>query len=177
MRREPAGSLPITFLRLLDPALLLLMWGCVCWAFGWRIACVAAVYWGTNYAAPFGWTGGGTLRQDWLACSVIGIALLRLCRTASAGCLLGLATLVPLSALGTGGFRSWSDFARNSRLHLDTPLANHVGLKTVLSYDREERTERARRVPGRAHGAMEAGTPRAKTRRLDLPIAPRAPAR
>jgi hypothetical protein len=79
----PADRVQIALLRLLDPLILLLMWSCVCWAFGWRIACVAAVYWGTNYAAPFGWTGGAILRQDWLACTVIGICLLRRRHSAS----------------------------------------------------------------------------------------------
>jgi hypothetical protein len=65
-------------------------------------------------------------------------------RRFAVGCLAALAALVPLSVLATGGLGSWLDFARNSRLQLDTPLANHVGLKTVLSYDHAQRTERAR---------------------------------
>jgi len=176
--------------RALDPLALLLMWGFVFWAFGWRIACVGAVYWGTNYAAPFGWTGGAILRQDWLAATVVGICLLRRDRPFAAGALLAfasllrifpglviagvalgalgsalkrrrvhitsaqrrfavgvaaaLALLVPLSALTTGSLESWIDFARNSRLQLDTPLANHAGLATVLAYDHENRSDQAR---------------------------------
>jgi hypothetical protein len=185
----PIGARQIALLRLLDPVLLIVMWGFVVHAFGWRIACVASVYWGTNYLAPFSWTGGSILRQDWLAALVIGICLLRRERPLAAGALLGIAALlrvfpllvpvgvalgalgrmwiqrrialypaqrrfaaglalavlaiVPLSAIATGGFGSWLEFVANSRVHLATPLANHVGLKTVLSYDRENRTERA----------------------------------
>jgi hypothetical protein len=36
------------------------------WAFGWRVAAVAAVFWGTNAAGNFYWTGGAFLRQDWV---------------------------------------------------------------------------------------------------------------
>jgi len=185
----PIGPRQILLLRLLDPLLLLVMWGFVVRAFGWRISCVAAIYWGTNYLAPFSWTGGSILRQDWLAALVIGICLLRRDRPLAAGVLLGIAALLrifpllvpvgvglaaagrmwhlrrialsaaqrrfaaglalaalvvlPLSAVSTGGLGSWLEFAANSRLHLATPLANHVGLKTVLSYDHEQRTERA----------------------------------
>lgn len=188
--RKPASAGRIAQLRLLDPAALLLMWGAAMWAFGWRISCVAAIYWGTNYTAPFGWTGGAILRQDWLAAVVIGICLLRRERPAAAGALFAVATLlrifpalviggvalgaagemlkhrrlrlaatqrrfaagtgvafallVPLSALTGGGFESWIDFARNSRLYLDTPLANHVGLKTLLAHDHAQRSEVAR---------------------------------
>jgi hypothetical protein len=185
----PIGARQLAGLRLLDPLLLLVMWGFVVHAFGWRIACVAAVFWGTNYLSPFSWTGGSILRQDWLAALGIGICLLRRERPLAAGVLLGIAALLrvfpllvpagvalaaaarmgrqrrialgpsqrrfaaglalafavvlPLSALATGGFGSWLDFAANSRLHLATPLANHVGLKTVLSYDHQQRTELA----------------------------------
>jgi hypothetical protein len=61
-------------------------------------------------------------------------------RTALGG-LLAVATLVPLSALVAGGFGAWPAFAANSRLHLDTPLVNHVGLRTALSHDPASRAE------------------------------------
>ena len=51
---------------------------------------------------------------------------------------------MPLSALTAGGFRAWLDFSDNSRVHLGTPLLNHVGLKTVLSYDHAGRERVAR---------------------------------
>jgi hypothetical protein len=57
------------------------------------------------------------------------------------GGLLAGATLLPLAALGTGGLGTWSDFAENSRVLLGTPLRNHVGLRTVLSYDHAARAQ------------------------------------
>jgi hypothetical protein len=186
----PLAAGRLLALSLLDPLLLTVMWGFVTWAFGWRVLCVALLYWGTNYTSHFGWTGGAFLRQDWLAASVIGICLMRRGRPAAsgfllatavllrifpvlllsgialkavlemarsrrlalsaahrrmvAGGLLALATLVPLSAVTAGGFRAWLDFSDNSRVHLGTPLLNHVGLKTVLSYDHAGRSRLTR---------------------------------
>jgi hypothetical protein len=185
----PASPAQLAWLRALDPLLLLLLGAGICWAFGWRIACVAAVWFGTNYASPYGWTGGSILRQDWLAATVLGICALRRERFVAGGALLAVATLlrlfpvfviggVALAALGrmlrardprllraerrfaagalgalalglglsawAGGASAWAEFADNSRVHLSTPLANHVGLRTVLSYDASMRTELAR---------------------------------
>lgn len=50
------------------------------------------------------------------------------------GGLLGLAVLLPLSVVGTGSLRAWSEFAENSRVLLETPLRNAMGLRTVLAY-------------------------------------------
>src|SRR5262249_43320345 len=47
------------------------------WAFGWRVCCVAAIFWGTQSSAPFYWTGGAFLRQDWLFYLVLSVCLLR----------------------------------------------------------------------------------------------------
>jgi hypothetical protein len=183
----PATPGRLLALALLDPVLLLVMWGCVAWAFGWRVLCVALLFWGTNHTAQFPWTGGSYLRQDWLAAAVAGIcclrrdrpvtggfllatsALLRLFpalllgglalqaaarmgrrrrwtlspahRRVALGALLALAIQLPLSALVAGGLGAWPAFVANSRLHLDTPLVNHVGLRTALSHDSASRAE------------------------------------
>ncbi|RIL00032.1 MAG: hypothetical protein DCC71_19320 [Proteobacteria bacterium] len=50
------------------------------------------------------------------------------------GCLLALATLVPLSVAATGR-DAWPGFVANSRKHLGTPLLNFVGWKSVVSFD------------------------------------------
>lgn len=177
----PLSAHQILALRLIDPVLLLAMWAAVAWGFGWRTAAVGAVFWGTNYVSPFGWTGGSILRQGWLAATVLGIVLLRRDRPVGAGVALTTATLLrifpgfavlgvglgmlgrwarerrvkpsprerrfaagcaatlvglgALSAVATGGVSTWEAFAANSRVHLSTPLANHVGLRTVLSHD------------------------------------------
>jgi len=181
----PATDARMRALALLDFALLAAMAAACAWAFGWRSTCVALVFFGTSYLAPFGWTGGGLLRQAWLAAAVGGICLLRRGLPASGGFLLGTSALlrlfpgllllavgiqgllalrrdgvwslprtplrtalgavaaalvlVPLSAWWTGGLDTWADFAENSRLHLDTPLRNHVGWATVVAFDPDAR--------------------------------------
>ena len=90
----PASTSQLRVLALLDPLLLLVMWACVGWAFGWRAMCVALLYWGTNYPARFSWVGGAYLRQDWLAMMTIGLCLLRRGRMASAGFMLTFSALL-----------------------------------------------------------------------------------
>jgi hypothetical protein len=90
----PGGAGALPWLTLVDPLLLLAMWGGVVWAFGWRSAAVAAAFWGTNGLAGFDWTGGALLRQDWLAALVLGIACLRRGRPALAGALLATSSLL-----------------------------------------------------------------------------------
>ena len=191
---------PLRALTLLDPLLQLSMWASFVWAFGWRAACVGLLFWGTNYFSPFTWTGGGILRQDWLAASVVGIALLKKGRPMAAGflltwaallrifpalilagvalkvlagfwerrsfalesshrrialgALLCLALAIPLSALTVGrgdsagsesrGLGVWLDFYENSRVHLSTPLRNHMGLQTLLAHDSASTSQKLR---------------------------------
>ena len=47
------------------------------WAFGWRVFAVAGVFWGCQSSAPFYWTGGAFLRQDWLFFLVLAACLAR----------------------------------------------------------------------------------------------------
>jgi hypothetical protein len=91
---RPLDDARLSTLLLIDPLLELALWGYVVWAFGWRAACVAALFWGTNLPAGFTWTGGAFLREGWLACSVIGLCLLRLGRPLPAGYLLATAALL-----------------------------------------------------------------------------------
>lgn len=181
----PVTDRSALLLALLDPILLLGGWWLVWRAFGWRAACVALVFWGTNFPGRFYWNGGSFLRMDWLAAAMAGAALLKLRRPRLAGAalvvsallrifpgalLLGFATaaawrlarerrwsavreevlvaqgalaavlvVVPLSLVAAGGFSSvrwtaWSEFARNSRKHLATPLTNNVGLGTAVAW-------------------------------------------
>ena len=186
----PASVTQLRLLWALDPLLLLVLWVAAAWGFGWRLAAIAAVYFGTNYLSPYNWTGGAILRQDWLAASVVGVALLRRERPAAGGAFIAWATLLRVfpgcllvgAALGaawrmararslrlrpaelrfaagaasvlaigfaasstaTGGPSRWLEFAERSRVQLATPLANHVGLVTALSYDPRARSELAR---------------------------------
>jgi hypothetical protein len=52
-----------------------------------------------------------------------------------AGGLAAAGLIVALSLVGHAGGRPWFDFVANSRLHLTTPLKNHVGLRTLIAYD------------------------------------------
>ena len=81
----PIGSFRIAALWWIDPVLLMAMWGVVWWAFGWRVMCVALVWWGTNYPARYNFTGGAFLRQDWLLLAVAGLAFARRGRMVAAG--------------------------------------------------------------------------------------------
>ncbi len=90
----PISDLQVRVLTLLDAGLLLVTWACVGWAFGWRVLCVALVFWGTNVASGYTWTGGSYLRQGWVSATLVGLALLRRDKGVAAGFLFGVATLL-----------------------------------------------------------------------------------
>ncbi|HXF96525.1 MAG TPA: hypothetical protein VNI61_10545, partial [Gemmatimonadales bacterium] len=112
----PASGPQVLLLTLLDPLLLAVLWAFLVWAFGWRLASVAAIYWGTSDLGAFAWVGGAYLRHDWLACLGVGLALLRGRRPLPAGFLLACASLLRLfPALALVGItvtvlhRAWSE--------------------------------------------------------------------
>lgn len=84
------------FLKLaaLDPIFHAAAIGLFWWAFGWRVATVAAVFWGVNAPANFYWTGGAFLRQDWIVLVCAAICLLRKRRFAMAGAAIAWSTLL-----------------------------------------------------------------------------------
>jgi hypothetical protein len=90
----PATDFNLLALALLDPLLLVLLWGAAVAVFGWRAAAVGAIWFGTNLPAEFGWTGGGFLRQDWLLLTVVGLCLVRTGHAASGGGAFAAATLL-----------------------------------------------------------------------------------
>ena len=47
------------------------------WAFGWRVFAVAGIFFGAQSSAPFYWTGGALLRQDWLFFFVLSACFAR----------------------------------------------------------------------------------------------------
>ena len=51
-----------------------------------------------------------------------------------AGAALATALLVPVSLVATGGPDGHRAFMQNTRKHQDTPLVNHLGLRTVLAW-------------------------------------------
>lgn len=88
---RPASSGWMVALALLDPLLVLGAFAALAWAFGWRTASLAAVFWGCQAFAPFFWTGGAFLRQDWFFLSVLAVSLSRRGRHAAAGASLAVA--------------------------------------------------------------------------------------
>lgn len=182
-------------LAYLDPILLFAMMLAIWWGFGWRTLCLALVFFGTNYAGRYWWTGGAFLRMDWLFASIAAIACMkrdkpfasgvliswatllrifpgflaaalilkiaiaslrarRLFWTPAqkrflAGCVVTFAVLVPVSTVYGGGVDAWTGFVSNSRKHLQTPLTNNMGWRTVLAYSRATRAvvERDNRAP------------------------------
>ncbi|HMM33397.1 MAG TPA: hypothetical protein PKA62_01490 [Thermoanaerobaculia bacterium] len=120
----PATDGSVRALALLDPLLLLGAWLLVFRAFGFRAACVALVFWGTNFPARFDWNGGSFLRMDWLAAAMSGVALLKLGRPRLAGAALGLSTLLRLfpGALLLGlGAAALFRLVRERRLEAEPP--------------------------------------------------------
>ncbi len=74
---SPASVRYLQFLASLDILYLLGMFVALWWGFGWRVFAVGAIFWGCQSSAPFYWTGGAFLRQDWLFFSVLSVACLR----------------------------------------------------------------------------------------------------
>lgn len=75
--RLPASNGTLSALAAIDPLLMAGVLGLLGWAFGARVAFLATVFWGTQAASAFSWTGGAFLRQDWLFLVVLSLALLR----------------------------------------------------------------------------------------------------
>jgi hypothetical protein len=55
-------------------------------------------------------------------------------RSLIAGAALGVAVLVPLSLVKTGGIQAYVHFKQNSEKHTSTPLTNYMGLRTLIAY-------------------------------------------
>jgi hypothetical protein len=90
----PASDGTILVLALIDSVLLAALWAAAAWGFGWRPACIACVFWGTNFGSDFGWVGGSFLRMDWLFLTVLAVALLRKRWPVAAGFALAWAALI-----------------------------------------------------------------------------------
>jgi hypothetical protein len=87
----PARQSQLTALTLIDPVLLTGMFVALTWAFGWRVMCIALIFWGTNQPANWTWIGGSIMRFDWLAALVVGLCCLKRERPVAAGLLLAWA--------------------------------------------------------------------------------------
>lgn len=98
----PADRARFIALTAIDPALIAAMFGALAWGFGWRVALVALMYWGTNQPASWEWVGGAILRFDWLAASVGAICCLARGRHVAAGLLLAWAVGVRIFPIAIG---------------------------------------------------------------------------
>lgn len=78
----------------IDVLLLITMFVFVFRTYGSRLGCLALIVFGLNYAGRYYWVGGAFLREDWLACSVIGVCMLKREKYLWAGGLIGWATAV-----------------------------------------------------------------------------------
>lgn len=96
-----------------------------------------------------------TLLRIFPACILIGLALRAIFKMVSEkrifleketlqimlGALASCVILVPVSIFISKNTHVWEEFIQNSRKHLETPLTNNMGLKTVLSYNYDKRSE------------------------------------
>jgi hypothetical protein len=71
------GVLYVQMIAALDIIYMLGMFAGLYWAFGWRIFAVSAIFFGCQSSAPYFWTGGAFLRQDWLFYMVMAACLAR----------------------------------------------------------------------------------------------------
>jgi hypothetical protein len=131
-RLGPASRTQITLLALLDVGLILGALVVLGWAFGLEAACIGAGFWGVNALSAWGWTGGGFLRYDWVFWLVVGIAALRLGRSATAGFALGYAALLRvfpvLTLVGLGFKVLWDVVSERSLAPLRRQLRFASGL-------------------------------------------------
>jgi hypothetical protein len=196
----------------IDVTFTALMFMAIGWAFGWRILLVGVIFWGIQEPAPFLWTGGAFLRQDWFLLAVLAACLARkkwffwagfclmyagllrvfplllwggpgfvvlaaMWRTYKgrkkgpsaplpkldlafftrnwqmpwmrhsrliAGGVLALAILIPWSLHVADGTTAWKEFAHHISVHNNTPLTNHMGLKTLVATSPDNRMKFAR---------------------------------
>jgi hypothetical protein len=180
----PASDGFLKALAAIDVLLMAACLGVIAWAFGGQVAAIAAIFWGTQPASEFFWTGGAFLRQDWLFLLVLSAALLRKRRTFWAGAALtaaGLLRVFPMllwagpliliartllrqgqiapmyRRLLAGGCLSamvlvvasiassepdvYSHFADRMALRAETPISNHMSLRTLFSTTKDTRLE------------------------------------
>jgi hypothetical protein len=74
---HPASTGYLQLLASLDLLYLAGTFAALWWAFGVRVSAVAAIFFGCQAPAPYYWTGGAFLRQDWLFYLVLAACLAR----------------------------------------------------------------------------------------------------
>jgi hypothetical protein len=74
---NPPSVVYLKFLASLDLLFWVGIFAAIGWAFGWRVFCVAAIFFGCQLPAEYFWTGGAFRRQDWLFGLILSACLLR----------------------------------------------------------------------------------------------------
>jgi hypothetical protein len=82
------------FLASLDLMFWVGIFAAIGWAFGWRVFCVAAIFFGCQVPGEYFWTGGAFRRQDWLFGLVLSACLVRKRYYALGGAALAYSTLL-----------------------------------------------------------------------------------
>lgn len=109
-------------LAAIDVAYLLATFIAIYWAFGWRVFSIAGIFFGCQSSAPFLWTGGALLRQDWLFFFVFSACLARKRYFALAGASLVYAALLRVfPGLAVAGWLivAGLHIFRHKRMHKD----------------------------------------------------------
>jgi hypothetical protein len=73
----PVSTPGLTALACIDPILFIGMFFAIFRAFGFRVMCVAIIFWGTQFPAHEFFTNGAMLRKDWLFLTVVSACLAR----------------------------------------------------------------------------------------------------
>jgi hypothetical protein len=92
--RHVADDGYIKFLACFDLAFWIGLFTAIWWAFGWRVFCVAAIFWGCQLPAEYFWTGGAFMRHDWIFWLVLSGCLVRKQYFALGGAAFAYATLL-----------------------------------------------------------------------------------
>jgi hypothetical protein len=92
----PAGDGFFRCLATIDLVLLAALFTAVAWAFGPRVACVALVFWGTQWPFDRTFTFGALLRQDWIFLLVLAACLAKKRCFALAGAALACSAMIRL---------------------------------------------------------------------------------
>lgn len=113
------NSNSLLLVALIDPALILVGFSFVAWAFGLEIGCFAVCFFGIFFPSRFFWNGGAFMRLDWLACLLVGLSLLKRGFAATSGFFLacsGLLRLFPFAFLVFPIARGITDLVRRQRV-------------------------------------------------------------
>jgi poly-gamma-glutamate synthesis protein (capsule biosynthesis protein) len=92
-RASTDNWLALNALLLIDPLLMSLAFAALWWAFGWRVAFFAAIYFDTNFMGSFVHIKGALLRLDWVMLLVIATCLLKKGRYKSAGVVMAYSSM------------------------------------------------------------------------------------